>query len=179
MNYFTISQTSLDSTLERVQEIEKLNGLVTGIQRSDQIIIRNSFNNFVNRASLGLAKLKFKAAIEQASKEHDIDPKIINAIIEQESGFNPKAVSSKGALGLMQLMPQTAKGLGVKNPLDAVENIRAGTKYFSSLLNRYHGNVTLALSAYNAGPSNVDKYGGIPPFNETKKYVRKIIDKIA
>ena len=177
MNYFRLPQTSLNTTLERVREIENLTGLVTGIEHSNQMV-KNPISNFVNGISRGLAKQKFQNAIHQAANEHHIDPKVIEAIIEQESGFNPKAVSQSGAMGLMQLMPETAKSLGVKNPFNPEENIRAGTKYFSSLLSRYHGNVILALSAYNAGPNNVELYKGMPPFKETRKYVQSVINKI-
>ena len=167
MSYFEISQTGLNAVLERVREIERLTGLATEVGRV-----------VVNKISAPLARLKFKVAIEQAAQEHKVDPKLISAIIEQESGFNPTAVSQRGAVGLMQLMPKTAKELGVNNPANPLENIRAGTRYFSSLLSRYHGNIALALSAYNAGPNNVDKYKGMPPFGETRNFVSSIMGKI-
>jgi soluble lytic murein transglycosylase-like protein len=113
--------------------------------------------------------------VERISREHGVEKALLNAVIRQESGFNPNAVSHAGALGLMQLMPGTAAGLGVTNPKDPEQNIMGGAKYLRSLLIRFNGNIPLALAAYNAGPNAVSRYGGVPPYRETQNYVRSVM----
>ena len=133
----------------------------------------NKAAGFVNTNISGKAKIK--ELITKVSQKHGVDEKLVNALVNQESGFNPNAKSKVGAMGLMQLMPATAKGLGVTNPMDPEQNVEGGVKYLKSMLDRYNGNIILALAAYNAGPGAVDKYDGVPPYKETQNYVKSIL----
>jgi hypothetical protein len=114
-------------------------------------------------------------AVAAASGTYRLDPDLVNSVIRAESGFNVRAVSPKGAQGLMQLMPQTASALGVRNAFDAQANIEGGTRYLRELLERYDFDLIKALAAYNAGPERVEQYGGVPPYYETKAYVARIV----
>jgi hypothetical protein len=116
-----------------------------------------------------------KEVINTISDQHHLDPDFISSVIHAESGFNPRAVSPKGAQGLMQLMPGTASKLGVSNAFDPRDNVEGGTRYLSELLERYNFDVIKALAAYNAGPHRVQQYGGVPPYNETRTYVARIV----
>jgi soluble lytic murein transglycosylase-like protein len=116
--------------------------------------------------------------IEGAAKAHDLQPNLIRAVIEQESAFRPCAVSSTGAEGLMQLMPDTADQLGVSDPFDAAQNIEAGAKYLKDLIDKYKGDLAEALGAYNAGPAAADQTGGIPEIPATRDYVNAILKKL-
>ncbi len=113
--------------------------------------------------------------IVKAALHHGLDPDLVGAIVEIESGGSANAISSTGARGLMQLMPETARELGIIDPFDPRANIWGGTRYLKMLLTRFDGDVILALAAYNAGPGRVERFGGVPPFRETRKYIRRVI----
>ena len=121
------------------------------------------------------SRLEIDNIIEGISNKHGISSKLVKALIKQESGFNPNAVSKAGATGLMQLMPSTAKNLGVTDATNPVQNVDGGVRYLKSMMNKYNGNLILALAAYNAGPGAVDKYNGVPPYKETQNYVKNIL----
>jgi hypothetical protein len=116
--------------------------------------------------------------IRVAAAKYALDPLLLANVMAAESNFNPRAVSRKNAQGLMQLMPETSLRLLVKNPFDPAQNIDAGAAYLKQMLNRFEGNVELALAAYNAGPDRVIQYGGVPPFKETQDYVRRITNRV-
>jgi Transglycosylase SLT domain len=120
-------------------------------------------------------KTDLSQLVNQASDRYRLDPDLVNSVIKAESGFNSRAVSPKGAQGLMQLMPKTAAELGVPNAFDPAANVDGGTKYLRELLERYNFDLVKALAAYNAGPQRVEQFGGVPPFHETRAYVARIV----
>jgi soluble lytic murein transglycosylase-like protein len=122
-----------------------------------------------------ITPVNLNQVISGAGERHQIDPDFINSVIRAESGFNSRAVSKKGAQGLMQLMPRTASQLGVANSFDPNANVEGGTKYLRELLEKYNFDVNKALAAYNAGPKRVDQYRGVPPYYETQSYIARII----
>jgi soluble lytic murein transglycosylase-like protein len=127
------------------------------------------------KSSLKLFPDQFNAEIAAAAREHRVDPALVRAVIHAESSFNPRAVSPKGAKGLMQLMPSPARSLGVDDPFEPGDNIRGGTNLLADLKRKFNGNVRLALAAYNAGEGAVRRHNGIPPYRETQDYVAKVL----
>jgi soluble lytic murein transglycosylase-like protein len=143
------------------------------------VATRNPFledpKNSAKDASLSLnLSTKFDELFNEIARTYNLDPKLLHAIAKVESNYNPRAVSPKGALGVMQLIPSTARLVGVSDPFDPRENIHGGARYLRYLLDKF-GDLTLALAAYNAGPKAVEAYGGIPPYAETQRYVRSVL----
>jgi soluble lytic murein transglycosylase-like protein len=150
-----------------------------GVLHFTNVPTSNKYNLYLKerpRASLvSFHKTRYDPIISKASKHHGISFPLLKAIIKVESDFNPRAVSKKGAKGLMQLMPENIKNLKIKNPFDPTENVMGGARYFKHLLDRFNGKLQLSLAAYNAGPTQVDRYSRIPPFKETEDYIRKVM----
>ena len=170
--------SSLDITLHRIQTIEsQFQSLMSyGAQKPSedfQKILDTSMENTKNPNSA--SRTEINQLIDKYSQQAGLDVDFVKAVINQESGFNPNATSKCGAMGLMQLMPGTAQGLGVTNAYDPEQNIQGGTKYLKGLMDRFDNNKSLALAAYNAGPNAVKKYGGIPPYQETQNYVKSVL----
>ena len=132
-------------------------------------------NRYITKKKSKLFRERYQGIIRQAASTHNVDSALIQAVIHVESAFNPKAVSPKGAVGLMQIMPFNFSSLGVKNPYEPIENVAGGVKLLAKLHKRYKGNTKLALAAYNAGEGAVAKYKGVPPYKETQNYVKKVM----
>jgi hypothetical protein len=127
------------------------------------------------RYHIGVTDLELEQAVSHAAQQHHLQPALLLAVMKAESSFNPTVISKAGAVGLMQLIPETAIRHGVRNLYDANDNITGGAKHLRYLLDRFHGNIRLALAAYNAGEGKVDRYGQIPPYKETQDYVKKVL----
>ncbi len=151
-----------------VGDLSEIKKLILGIMDVDNLA------EFADPNWISDAEKLYYPIIIKISKRYDVDPLLVKAVIMAESGFNPNAVSQVGAQGLMQLMPKTARSLGVEDSFNPEHNIQGGVKYIKRLLDRFDGDVRLALAAYNAGSQNVRKYRGIPPYPETKNYVKKV-----
>ena len=142
--------------------------IIHDLKKDNQLRTRLKFSNKVNPA-------EFETIIKASADKYGVSPSLVKAVIHAESGYDPNAVSQKGASGLMQLMPGTAKSLKVKNSLDPKDNVEGGVKYLRFLLDTFRGDISLALAAYNAGLGRVAKYGGIPPYSETRTYVNRVL----
>ena len=160
------------------------NNKIAALNYADTAAKKNTassvFSNLLQNAVGAIDSQQKKGSMEDifntAAQKYNIPVNLLKAVAKVESGFDANAVSSCGAQGVMQLMPGTAASLGVQNPFDAEQNIMGGAKYLSQMLDRYDGDAKLALAAYNAGSGNVAKYGGVPPFKETKAYISRVLD---
>ena len=165
------------SVLESKIEEAKKSDIAPAKEISEEIKVeKKDAVNLKSKIDLLSQASNIDEIVETFSQKYEVDSDLIKAIIKQESNFNEKATSKKGAMGIMQLMPQTAKSLGVENPYNPWENVEGGVKYIRELLNKYDNDEQLALAAYNAGPGAVKKYGGIPPYKETQNYVKNIME---
>lgn len=175
---------SLQMTLQRISAIERQFAALSMQNSLPEVENPKTDNDFqkildkkIEHVKSGekVERSEINNLIEQYAAKNNLDKDFVKSVVRHESGFNVNATSKCGAMGLMQLMPATAEGLGVTNAYDAEQNIAGGTKYLKGLMDRFDNNKELALAAYNAGPNAVKKYGGIPPYKETQNYVKNIM----
>lgn len=174
MNTITEHITAIE---RRIAEIEKQIDRVSGVStRRPAVSVRPSFQAMVTQRMTAQATPEaLSPIIDEAAAQYQVRPELLNALIQAESNYNTQAVSPRGAQGLTQLMPGTASSLGVDNPFDARQNIFGGARYLRQQLDQFGGDERMALAAYNAGPGAVRRYGGIPPYPETRQYVTRIM----
>ena len=181
---------SVDSAIARVSQLEGMIAAANGGSPSPSATSSTSFDQQLSQATdaqatsastsstsvdAGSGSVPYEQQIEAAAQKYGIDPAVLKGLIKQESGFNPNAGSSAGAQGLTQLMPGTAASLGVTNVHDPAQSIDGGAHYLKMQLDRFGGDYSKALAAYNAGPGAVQRYGGVPPYAETQNYVRRVL----
>ena len=177
---------SVTGVLQRISDIEKRIGMQPEMPHQNQFgtelekamkaqQVRQGEEAGFQHSSSGTGGSDIDNMIRTAADKYNVDPSLLSAIAETESNYNQSAVSSAGAVGIMQLMPDTAASLGV-NPYDAQQNVEGGAKYLQGLLNTFGGDVRKAVAAYNAGPNAVKEYNGVPPYKETQNYVDKVLD---
>lgn len=165
----------LDTKAQNISEIEDKVEISKELPQDEDLKVQEAIN-LKSKIDLKAQSTNIDELIQTFGEKYDVDEDFIKAIIKQESGFNTRATSKKGAMGLMQLMPKTAESLGVIDAYNPSQNIEGGVKYLKGLLEKYDNNKELALAAYNAGSGAVKKYGGIPPYKETQNYVNTIMN---
>ncbi len=186
----SVEISGLDIAMRRMQAIEKQFASMNNMGKTPDVDFQSILNSKLNdvdstnspdksfypqNTAVNGTRADIENLIAKYSDKNGLDKDFVKALVRQESGFNPKATSKCGAMGLMQLMPGTAQGLGVTNAYDVEQNIAGGTKYLRSMIDRFGGNEQMALAAYNAGPNAVKKYNGIPPYRETQNYVKNVM----